>query len=162
MKIQPRPVGTASVSVPGSKSLSHRFLAAAALSDGDCIIENCLISEDTLLTMDGLRQMGVTMRVAGEQIQVRGKNGRFSACQQPVYLGNSGTSLRFFCALAALGEGLYTITGTQRMYERPIQDLLDGLMRDPGCGKIHKRQRVPAGNHPRRAADRRSHCASVR
>lgn len=129
MKIQPRPVGTASVSVPGSKSLSHRYLAAAALSDGDCIIENCLISEDTLLTMDGLRQMGVTMRVAGEQIQVRGKNGRFSACQQPVYLGNSGTSLRFLCALAALGEGLYTITGTQRMYERPIQDLLDGLMR---------------------------------
>lgn len=107
MKIQPRPVGTASVSVPGSKSLSHRFLAAAALSDGDCIIENCLISEDTLLTMDGLRQMGVTMRVAGEQIQVRGKNGRFSACQQPVYLGNSGTSLRFFCALAALGR-VYT------------------------------------------------------
>jgi len=115
------------VIVPGSKSLSHRFLMAAALSDGDCIIKNCLISEDTLLTMGALRQLGVTIRVEGEQIQVKGKNGRFDACQEPVYLGNSGTSLRFVCALAALGQGQYTITGTQRMQERPVQDLLDGL-----------------------------------
>ena len=115
------------VIVPGSKSLSHRFLMAAALSDGDCIIKNCLISEDTLLSMSALRQLGVTIRVEGKQIQVKGKNGRFDACQEPVYLGNSGTSLRFVCALAALGQGQYTITGTQRMQERPVQDLLDGL-----------------------------------
>lgn len=127
MKIQPLPLGMTHVSVPGSKSISHRFLMAAALSDGDCIIENCLISEDTLLTMGALRQMGVMIRVEGEQIQVKGKNGRFDACQDPIYLGNSGTSLRFVCALAALGQGQYTITGTQRMQERPVQDLLDGL-----------------------------------
>jgi 3-phosphoshikimate 1-carboxyvinyltransferase len=145
MKIQPHSPGTAHVSVPGSKSFSHRFLMAAALSDGDCIIENCLISEDTLLTMDALRQMGVKIRVEGTRIQVKGKNGRFSACQKPVFLGNSGTSLRFFCALAALGEGLYTITGTERMQERPIQDLLDGLVKirvpaksvnDNGCPPV--------------------------
>ncbi len=102
---------------------------AAALSDGDCIIENCLISEDTLLTMGALRQMGVKIDVEETRVQVKGKNGRFSACQQPVFLGNSGTSLRFVCALAALGEGLYTIIGTERMQERPIQDLLDGLVK---------------------------------
>jgi len=129
MKIEPHPLGASRVSVPGSKSFSHRFLVAAALSDGDCTIENCLISEDTLLTMDALRQMGVSIRVEGEQIRVRGKRGRFSACQKPIFLGNSGTSLRLVCALAALGEGLYTITGTKRMQERPIQDLLDGLVK---------------------------------
>lgn len=129
MKIQPHPLETSHVSVPGSKSFSHRFLMAAALSDGDCIIENCLISEDTLLTMDALRQMGVKIGVEGTRVQVKGKKGRFSACQKPVFLGNSGTSLRFVCALAALGEGLYTITGTERMQERPIQDLLDGLVK---------------------------------
>lgn len=127
MKIQAHPLGTSHVSVPGSKSFSHRFLMAAALSDGDCTIENCLISEDTLLTMGALRQMGVKIHVQGTRIQVKGKNGRFSASQKPVFLGNSGTSLRFVCALAALGDGIYTITGTERMQERPIQDLLDGL-----------------------------------
>ena len=120
---------TSHVSVPGSKSLSHRFLMAAALSDGKCIIENCLISEDTLLTMGALRQMGVKIGVEGTRVQVKGRKGRFSACQEPVFLGNSGTSLRFVCALAVLGEGPYTITGTERMQERPIQDLLDGLVK---------------------------------
>ena len=129
MKIQPHSLETSHVSVPGSKSLSHRFLMAAALSDGDCIIENCLISEDTLLTMGALRQMGVKIDVEGTRVQVKGRKGRFSACQEPVFLGNSGTSLRFVCALAVLGEGLYTITGTERMQERPIQDLLDGLVK---------------------------------
>ena len=129
MKIQPHSLETSHVSVPGSKSLSHRFLMAAALSDGDCIIENCLISEDTLLTMGALRQMGVKIGVEGPRVQVKGRKGRFSACQEPVFLGNSGTSLRFVCALAVLGEGLYTITGTERMQERPIQDLLDGLVK---------------------------------
>ena len=129
MKIHAHQPGTSQVSVPGSKSFSHRFLMAAALSDGDCIIENCLISEDTLLTMDALRQMGVDFQVAGTRIQVKGKGGRFSASQKPIFLGNSGTSLRFVCALAALGEGLYTITGTERMQERPVQDLLDGLVK---------------------------------
>ena len=129
MKIQPHSLETSQVSVPGSKSLSHRFLMAAALSDGDCIIENCLISEDTLLTMGALRQMGVKIGVEGTRVQVKGRKGRFSACQEPVFLGNSGTSLRFVCALAVLGEGPYTITGTERMQERPIQDLLDGLVK---------------------------------
>jgi 3-phosphoshikimate 1-carboxyvinyltransferase len=129
MKIQPHLLGISHVRVPGSKSESHRFLMAAALSDGDCVIENCLISEDTLLTMDALRQMGVMIHVQENRIQVKGKKGRFSASQKPVFLGNSGTSLRFICALASLGEGLYTITGTKRMQERPIQDLLDGLMK---------------------------------
>jgi len=127
MKIQPHSLGMSHVSVPGSKSLSHRFLMAAALSDGDCIIENCLISEDTLLTMGALRQMGVSIRTDGDQIKIKGKKGRFDACKEPVYLGNSGTSLRFVCALAVLGQGQYTITGTQRMQERPVQDLLEGL-----------------------------------
>jgi 3-phosphoshikimate 1-carboxyvinyltransferase len=127
MKIRPRSPQTASVSVPGSKSLSHRYLVAAALSEGDSIIENCLISEDTLLTIKALRQMGVTIKERGNQIQVQGKGGRFCSSTEPLYLGNSGTSLRFVCALAALGAGCYTVTGTKRMLERPIQDLLDGL-----------------------------------
>jgi 3-phosphoshikimate 1-carboxyvinyltransferase len=45
----------------------------------------------------------------------------------PIYLGNSGTSMRLLTAVAALGKGGYTLTGTKRMGERPIQDLLDGL-----------------------------------
>ena len=47
------------VAVPGSKSYTHRILIASALSDGICRIENALISEDTQLTAEALRQLGI-------------------------------------------------------------------------------------------------------
>ena len=127
MKIQPRQPRSACVRVPGSKSLSHRFLTAAALAGGDISVQNCLISEDTLLTMDALKKMGVGIERAFDQVRINGKNGQLAASAKPLFLGNSGTSLRLVCALAALGQGTYTITGTKRMQQRPIQDLLDGL-----------------------------------
>jgi 3-phosphoshikimate 1-carboxyvinyltransferase len=45
----------------------------------------------------------------------------------PIYLGNSGTSMRFLTALAALGEGEYLLTGTERLCQRPLGELLTAL-----------------------------------
>lgn len=58
---------------------------------------------------------------------VHGCNGALKSTQEPIYLGNSGTSVRLLTGICALGEGTYTVTGTRRMQERPIQHLLDGL-----------------------------------
>ena len=115
------------VAVPGSKSYTHRILIAAALSDGICTLQNCLKSEDTLLTLNALRQLGVRIEERDNQIVAHGTNGVLKPCSKPVYLGNSGTSMRLLTGVAALGDGMYTLTGTERMLERPIQDLLDGL-----------------------------------
>jgi 3-phosphoshikimate 1-carboxyvinyltransferase len=115
------------VAVPGSKSYTHRILVAAALSDGICTLQNCLKSEDTLLTLNALRQLGVEIEEHDDRIVAHGTNGILKPCSKPVYLGNSGTSMRLLTGVAALGNGMYTLTGTERMLERPIQDLLDGL-----------------------------------
>lgn len=115
------------ITVPGSKSYTHRILIASALSDGVCTITNGLRSEDTLLTLGALKQMGITIDVWDDRIVVHGQHGKLKPCQDPVQLGNSGTSMRLLTAVAALGRGSYTLTGIERMQERPIQDLLDGL-----------------------------------
>lgn len=115
------------LAVPGSKSYTHRILIAAALSDGICNLQNCLKSEDTLLTLNALRQFGIRIDEGDDRIVVHGTNGVLKPCSDPVYLGNSGTSMRLLTGVAALGDGMYTLTGTERMLERPIQDLLDGL-----------------------------------
>jgi len=115
------------VAVPGSKSYTHRILIAAALSDGICTIHNALKSEDILLTLSALRQFGVRIEDCDDRLIVHGTNGVLKPCSDPVYLGNSGTSMRLLTGVAALGDGMYTLTGTERMLERPIQDLLDGL-----------------------------------
>ena len=115
------------VHVPGSKSYTHRLLIAAALSDGTSVIENCLKSEDTLLTLAALKQMGVNIKEDDGRIIVKGRGGSFKPCKEPVYLANSGTSMRLLTGVAALGDGKYLLTGSERMSQRPIRDLLDAL-----------------------------------
>jgi 3-phosphoshikimate 1-carboxyvinyltransferase len=116
------------VIVPGSKSYTHRILIAAALSDGVCTIANGLKSEDTRLTMSALEQMGISIYEKDDRFIVHGNAGKLKPCHDPVYLGNSGTSMRLLTAVASLGQGRYILAGIKRMAERPIQDLLDGLV----------------------------------
>jgi 3-phosphoshikimate 1-carboxyvinyltransferase len=126
IEITPRKPVVAEVTVPGSKSYTHRILIASALSDGICFVENALRSEDTLLTLDALKQIGVHI-ADNDKIMIHGTEGILKPCDTPIYLANSGTSMRLLTAVAALGKGRYTLTGSERMSQRPIQDLLDGL-----------------------------------
>jgi 3-phosphoshikimate 1-carboxyvinyltransferase len=127
-EIVTKPIRNCSVVVPGSKSYTHRILIASALSDGICRIDNPLKSEDTLLTASGLKQLGVKIEDFQDYMMVYGSGGVLRACADPIYLGNSGTSVRLLTGICALGKGKYVLTGTQRMKERPIQNLLDGLV----------------------------------
>ncbi|MFO7714722.1 3-phosphoshikimate 1-carboxyvinyltransferase [Desulfosarcina sp.] len=127
IEIKPHRIGRCRIRVPGSKSYTHRTLIAAALSDGSCSVRNALRSQDTLLTLAALEKMGVVVADRQQTLFIRGLNGRPKACQEPLYLANSGTSMRLLAGVAALGEGIYTFTGTPRMYHRPITHLLAGL-----------------------------------
>ncbi|MBT8358151.1 MAG: 3-phosphoshikimate 1-carboxyvinyltransferase [Desulfobacterales bacterium] len=127
IEIETKIVKNCEISVPGSKSYTHRFLVASALSDGVCFIDNALKSEDTMITINALRQMGVRIEEDDNRYIVHGGNGKFKQTAKSVYVGNSGTSMRFMTALASLGQGRYVFTGTERMQQRPIQDLLDAL-----------------------------------
>jgi 3-phosphoshikimate 1-carboxyvinyltransferase len=125
--VKNHPIRDCDIQVPGSKSYTHRLLIASALSDGPCSVSNCLRSEDTLLTAEALRTMGVEIDDDGDIFRVKGCNGKLKPANKDIYLANSGTSMRLLTGIAALGDGVYTLTGTPRMQERPIQDLLDGL-----------------------------------
>jgi len=127
MEINPHPVQACTIHVPGSKSYSHRLLMASALSNGMCTVDDCLKSDDTRFTIQALKQLGVRIEDNGRQLSIKGKNGCFDACGEPIFLGNSGTSMRLLTALATLGKGTYVLTGSARMQERPLDDLLDGL-----------------------------------
>ena len=111
IKIKSQPIKPrCEVAVPGSKSYTHRILIASALSDGVCRIENALISEDTQLTTEALRQMGSQIEAASHnQVLVYGGSGRLQPIRQRIYLGNSGTSMRLLTAVAALGPRPVTL-----------------------------------------------------
>jgi 3-phosphoshikimate 1-carboxyvinyltransferase len=127
IEIRPLKNRQADVSVPGSKSYTHRILIAAALSDGRCTITGALKSEDTLLTFRALKQFGIPIEETDDGFIVNGEGGDLKPSNDPICLENSGTSMRFLTAVAAVGKGRYQLTGSRRMQQRPIQDLLDGL-----------------------------------
>ncbi|MFO8049965.1 MAG: 3-phosphoshikimate 1-carboxyvinyltransferase, partial [Desulfosudaceae bacterium] len=127
IEIKPGPIKDRSVSVPGSKSYTHRTLIAAALADGSCELDNCLDSEDTRFTRQALSQMGVKLADQNGKTLVYGRKGELATPDEPIYLGNSGTSMRLLAGLAALGKGTCTLTGNERMCRRPLADLLAAL-----------------------------------
>jgi 3-phosphoshikimate 1-carboxyvinyltransferase len=117
----------ATLTLPGSKSYTHRALMAAALAAGESHLTNALAAEDTELTAQALAQLGAGIDWQGTAIRVTGPGGRWRPAALPIYLGNSGTSMRFLTALAALGEGEYLLTGTERLCQRPLGELLTAL-----------------------------------
>lgn len=145
IQIETRSVRDCTLTVPGSKSYTHRLLIAAAMAQGDCIIDNALRSEDTDLTLGALRQMGVQISEHGTRIEMHGCGGQFRPTADPIYLGNSGTSMRLLISTACLGQGEYIFTGTARMQERPVQPLVTALkqigvridcVEDNGCPPV--------------------------
>jgi 3-phosphoshikimate 1-carboxyvinyltransferase len=117
------------VTLPGSKSVSHRALIAAGLAAGCSILKNLLRAEDTIYTAQALREMGCVIDWEQELCQVQGVDGNLKVPEASIYLGESGTSMRFLSAVAALGHGRYVLTGSDRLCQRPIQDLIDALAR---------------------------------
>jgi len=114
------------ITVPGSKSYTHRTFIAAALSDGICTVSNALRSEDTLLTLEALKSFGVQVEDRNGHFFIHGRSGSLNAAHE-IYLANSGTSMRLLTAIAALAKGKTVLTGTERMKERPIADLLEAM-----------------------------------
>ncbi len=118
------------VGIPGSKSISHRMIIMASLAKGESKLTNVLDSEDIILTMECLKNMGAEIRKIdqGKKIyQIQGFNSRPLEYQKEIYLGNSGTSMRLLTGVAALGTTDFILTGDERMCQRPMVPLLDAL-----------------------------------
>jgi len=127
IEIKPLHHCNGSVRLPGSKSYTHRALIVSALARGESLLIDALRSEDTEYTIRGLKKMGITIFPEGTSLRVLGQGGRLRDEEDTIFLGNSGTSMRFLTALAALKRGRTLLDGTERMRGRPMGELLRGL-----------------------------------
>lgn len=115
------------ITAPPSKSITHRAIILAALARGTSVIKNALIADDTLMTINALREFGVDIKQKGNTLTIIGTAGNLTAPKKPIDLGNSGTSLRLLTAVSSIAKGKTILTGSQRLKERPISDLLHAL-----------------------------------
>jgi 3-phosphoshikimate 1-carboxyvinyltransferase len=125
----------ATVRVPGSKSITNRALVLAALTGKghNCTLRGILQSEDTEVMMAALRVLGFHVqadRDAHELVfTVSSEEGEptIPSPKADLFVGNSGTTMRFLTAVVCLGRGRYRLDGVRRMRERPIDDLVGAL-----------------------------------
>ena len=118
---------------PGSKSLTNRALLCAAFAPGRSRLSGALRSDDTEVMIKALKKIGLRVEESegGRTIEItgidRGSVAPPSESEVELFIGNSGTTIRFLtAALSALG-GRFRLSGVPRMHQRPIGDLIDAL-----------------------------------
>nr|WP_178119290.1 bifunctional prephenate dehydrogenase/3-phosphoshikimate 1-carboxyvinyltransferase [Pseudomonas lalkuanensis] len=110
------------VRVPGDKSISHRSIMLGSLAIGTTEVEGFLEGEDALATLQAFRDMGVVIegphhgRVTIHGVGLHG----LKPPPGPLYLGNSGTSMRLLSGLLAAQPFDTTLTGDASLSKRPM------------------------------------------
>jgi 3-phosphoshikimate 1-carboxyvinyltransferase len=127
----------ATVTVPGSKSVTNRALVLAALASEPGWLRRPLRSRDTLLMAEALRAMGVGIEalpnsVSGAGVDTTGGEAWRvipAGLHGPAHIdvGNAGTVMRFLPPVAALADGPVHFDGDPRCYERPLDGVIGAL-----------------------------------
>lgn len=110
------------IRVPGDKSISHRAIILGSLAEGTTVVEGFLEGEDALATLQAFRDMGVAIegpdhgRVVIHGVGLHG----LQAPEGPLYLGNSGTSMRLLAGLLSAQTFDTVLTGDASLSVRPM------------------------------------------
>ncbi len=117
------------VRIPGDKSISHRSIMLGSIAQGVTEITGFLEGEDSLATLQAFRDMGVVIegptdgRVIVHGVGVNG----LKAPAGPLYLGNSGTSMRLLSGLLAAQSFDVELTGDESLSKRPMERIATPL-----------------------------------
>ena len=119
----------ATVSLPGSKSITNRALLAAALADGTSVLEGALLADDTEAMIGCVEALGAKIAVAEDRttFTVTGIAGDLSNAQGRFFARQSGTTARFIAAVLALGDFPMELDADEAMRRRPMDAALGAL-----------------------------------
>lgn len=110
------------VKIPPSKSMAHRAIICAALSDGLCIIENIDYSDDIIATIDAMNSLGAKIVKHKDYIEVIGAYGSDEKPQETriIDCNESGSTLRFLVPISLLFKGSSKFIGRGNLGKRPL------------------------------------------
>jgi 3-phosphoshikimate 1-carboxyvinyltransferase len=117
----------ATITVPGSKSITNRALVCAALAEGTSTITGALVADDTEAMSDCLSELGAHLNWDGTTVVVRGVAGSVTADDVTLDARLSGTTSRFVLPLLALGDGRKRLDGGEPLRRRPMGPIIDAL-----------------------------------
>ncbi|TKI70346.1 3-phosphoshikimate 1-carboxyvinyltransferase [Sulfurimonas crateris] len=124
------PFSLAISEIAPDKSISHRCAMFAMLADGTSEITNFLRAEDTLNSLNIVKNLGAMVVDDGEVIRISSEGIKESS--EILDCGNSGTGMRLFCGLLSSAEGHFVLTGDEYLRRRPMKRVTAPL-RDIGA-----------------------------
>jgi len=130
MKIKISPVKkiVGEITVPGDKSISHRALMIGALALGSTRIKGISESDDCNYTAKAFRDMGINIRREPDVTIVEGKGLHgLKRPRDPLYAGNSGTTMRIMAGILAGQDFESTLTGDAGLSVRPMKRVVEPL-----------------------------------
>ena len=127
-KVRLAPALQTELMVPGDKSISHRAVMLAAMSNGPCVIRGFLPSEDCLCTVSAMRSLGIRIENADETtLIVHGNKRVFKAPENDIDCGNSGTTMRLMAGLLAGQPFRSRLIGDASLSTRPMKRVIEPL-----------------------------------
>jgi 3-phosphoshikimate 1-carboxyvinyltransferase len=140
------------LSVPGDKSISHRAVIFASLAEGKTVIENFLLGEDCLRTIQAFQQMGVKIEINDKTVIVYGEGlHSLKEPSKPIDFGNSGTTARLMLGILA-GQSFHSVLiGDDSLSKRPMDRVTIplqsmGAKTDGRCGGKYLPMSIRGGN----------------
>src|SRR5260370_33848796 len=129
MKIEPAARLEGPFAVPGDKSISHRALLFAAISDGETHVRGWGRSGDTESTLGAVRALGAEVdELGGDELIVHGI-GLHGLRSTTIECNNAGTLARLIVGLLAFQDGTFTLTGDGSLSARPMERVAEPLRR---------------------------------
>ena len=108
------------------KSISHRSVMFSMLANGTSEISNFLRAEDTLNSLEIVKNLGATVVDDGETIKISSNGIKESF--EVLDCGNSGTGMRLFCGLLSSANGHFVLTGDKYLRSRPMKRVTTPLI----------------------------------
>ena len=108
------------------KSISHRSAMFSMLADGTSEITNFLRAEDTLNSLEIVKNLGASVSDDGVTIKISSDGIKESS--EILDCGNSGTGMRLFCGLLSSAEGHFVLTGDEYLRRRPMKRVTSPLI----------------------------------
>lgn len=143
---------TGTLSAPPSKSVAHRLLIAAAMAEGESIIRSVSSCEDVKATIDSLRALGIECTERGSDVIVRGKHPRKMNPTSPLYVRESGSTLRFMIPIALSTDKTTVFYASEGLMQRPMT-VYEDLAKEKGLTYINDgnsiivKGRLPGGEY---------------
>jgi cyclohexadieny/prephenate dehydrogenase / 3-phosphoshikimate 1-carboxyvinyltransferase len=122
-KVAPGGFVSGEIRIPGDKSISHRSIMLGSLAQGTTEVTGFLEGEDSLATLQAFRDMGVVIEGPNDgRVVIHGVGlDGLKAPAGPLYLGNSGTSMRLLLGLLAAQPFDVELSGDESLSKRPME-----------------------------------------